>query len=115
MLVPGWARTQNAGETPVVARTSEWKELTDGNEEKDTAPGTDRGRGNRRRRAHHHSKKQQEQADDQAYADDEQDDTQYAPAPADPTDQIEHLAKLHESGALTDEEFAAAKAKALGI
>ena len=64
--------------------------------------------------AHHHAKKQQE-ADDQAYADDEQDETQSAPAPADPTDQIEHLAKLHESGALTDEEFAAAKAKALGI
>jgi len=40
---------------------------------------------------------------------------QYAPAPADPADEIEHLAQLHTSGALTDEEFAAAKAKALGI
>ncbi|MGZ6544650.1 MAG: SHOCT domain-containing protein [Actinomycetota bacterium] len=39
---------------------------------------------------------------------------QYAPAPPDPADQIEHLAQLHTSGALTDEEFAAAKAKALG-
>ena len=39
---------------------------------------------------------------------------QYAPPPVDPADEIEHLAKLHESGALTDEEFAAAKAKALG-
>jgi Short C-terminal domain len=39
---------------------------------------------------------------------------QYAPPPADPADQIEHLAQLHESGALTDEEFAAAKANALG-
>ena len=39
---------------------------------------------------------------------------QYAPPPADPADQIEHLAQLHASGALTDEEFAAAKAKALG-
>ena len=39
---------------------------------------------------------------------------QYAPPPADPADEIEHLAKLHESGALTDEEFAAAKAKVLG-
>ena len=40
-----------------------------------------------------------------------------APAPAeeDPTAQIEKLAQLHASGALTDEEFAAAKAKALGI
>ena len=40
---------------------------------------------------------------------------QYAPAPPDPADQIEHLAQLHTSGALTDEEFAAAKSKALGI
>jgi succinate dehydrogenase/fumarate reductase flavoprotein subunit len=40
-----------------------------------------------------------------------------APAPAeeDPAAQIEKLAQLHASGALTDEEFAAAKAKALGI
>jgi len=39
------------------------------------------------------------------------------PAPAaDPTTQkINELAQLHASGALTDEEFAAAKAKALGI
>ena len=28
--------------------------------------------------------------------------------------QIDHLAQLHESGAMTDEEFAAAKAKVLG-
>ncbi len=34
------------------------------------------------------------------------------PAP-DPYDQIEHLAALHASGALTDEEFAAEKAKVL--
>jgi hypothetical protein len=40
---------------------------------------------------------------------------QYAPPPADPADEVEHLAQLHESGALTDEEFAAAKAKALGL
>jgi hypothetical protein len=64
--------------------------------------------------AHHRAKRQQQEADDQGYAD-EQDETQYAPAPVDPADQVEHLAKLHESGALTDEEFAAAKAKALGI
>ncbi len=39
------------------------------------------------------------------------------PAPAgDPTvEKINELAQLHASGALTDEEFAAAKAKALGI
>ena len=58
--------------------------------------------------------RQQEQADDQAYAD-QQDETQYAPPPLDPADEIEHLAKLHESGVLTDDEFAAAKAKVLGI
>jgi hypothetical protein len=44
----------------------------------------------------------------------------YAPAPAagPPSDSIaelKRLARLHESGALTDQEFAAAKARALGI
>jgi hypothetical protein len=53
-------------------------------------------------------------ADDQAPADDGQDQAQYAPPPADPADEIEHLAQLHTSGALTDDEFAAAKAKILG-
>jgi hypothetical protein len=39
-----------------------------------------------------------------------------AGAPADSTSaQINELVALHASGALTDEEFAAAKAKALGI
>jgi hypothetical protein len=37
------------------------------------------------------------------------------PPPADPADQIQHLAELHASGALTDEEFTAAKAKILGV
>jgi hypothetical protein len=38
------------------------------------------------------------------------------PAPVDPTvEKISQLAELHASGALTDEEFAAAKAQALGI
>jgi hypothetical protein len=42
-----------------------------------------------------------------------------APAPAaapsgDATAELERLAGLHQSGALTDEEFAAAKAKVLG-
>jgi hypothetical protein len=37
-------------------------------------------------------------------------------APIDPTvEKINQLAQLHASGALTDEEFAAAKAQALGI
>ena len=75
--------------------------------------------------AHHEDKKagEQQQADDQAPADDQQDQApadngqdqaQYAPPPADPADEIEHLAQLHTSGALTDEEFASAKAKILG-
>ena len=44
-----------------------------------------------------------------------------APPPPAPTsgdtqaDEIQRLADLHASGALTDEEFAAAKANALGI
>jgi hypothetical protein len=44
---------------------------------------------------------------------------QYAPAPAeaedDATTQLQNLAALHTQGVLTDEEFAAAKAKILGI
>ena len=56
---------------------------------------------------------------------DEQDAQQYAqqapppPAAAPPEDdataQLQNLAQLHAQGVLTDEEFAAAKAKALGI
>jgi hypothetical protein len=38
-----------------------------------------------------------------------------APAAADPMAEIQKLAQLHAAGALTDEEFAAAKAKILGI
>ena len=34
--------------------------------------------------------------------------------PPDPADELEHLAQLHASGVLTDEEFASAKAKVLG-
>ena len=70
--------------------------------------------------AHHEATKAGEQAydeapaDDQAPAGDGQDQAQYAPPPADPADEIEHLAQLHASGALTDEEFAAAKANILG-
>ena len=63
---------------------------------------------------HHEATKAGEQAYDEAPADDGQDQAQYAPPPADPADEIEHLAQLHTSGALTDEEFAAAKAKILG-
>jgi hypothetical protein len=55
-----------------------------------------------------------QQADDAPPADEDQEQAQYAPPPADPADEIEHLAQLHASGALTDEEFTAAKAQALG-
>jgi membrane protease subunit (stomatin/prohibitin family) len=34
---------------------------------------------------------------------------------ADPTEELAKLGRLHESGVLTDDEFAAAKAKILGI
>jgi hypothetical protein len=72
--------------------------------------------------AHHAATRagEQQQADDQAPADDQQDQApaddqaQYAPPPADPADEIEHLAQLHTSGALSDEEFTEAKAKILG-
>jgi Short C-terminal domain len=37
-----------------------------------------------------------------------------APTEPDPLEQLEKLAKLHDEGALTDEEFAAQKAKLLG-
>jgi len=65
--------------------------------------------------AHHQATKrnQQDQADD--YAADSQEQTGAVPPAADPADEIEHLAQLHSSGALTDDEFAAAKAKILGL
>ena len=37
-----------------------------------------------------------------------------APAEPDPMEQLQKLAQLHEQGILTDEEFAAQKAKILG-
>jgi hypothetical protein len=74
--------------------------------------------------AYHQGKKHgrnegEEQYEDDGYQDQQQ-ATQYAPAPpasSGPTavdlEEIEKLAKLHESGALTDGEFSAAKAKLL--
>ena len=67
--------------------------------------------------AHHEGRRPRRPTEacyDQAPADDGQDQAQYAPPPADPADQIEHLAQLHASGALSDEEFTAAKANILG-
>ena len=92
----------------------------------DTAAGAHCRGGCRGAVAHHEAKKyggQQPAYDDQAAAgdyqdqaaaDDQQDQAQYAPPPADPADELEHLAQLHASGVLTDEEFAAAKAKIIG-
>jgi hypothetical protein len=60
--------------------------------------------------AHHRAVRGQQDAEDAEY----QDQTQYAPPPATSADEIEHLAQLHSSGVLTDDEFAAAKAKVLG-
>lgn len=56
--------------------------------------------------------------DQQQYAQEEQQYAQEAPPPPaedDATAQLQNLAKLHTQGVLTDEEFAAAKAKILGI
>ncbi len=64
--------------------------------------------------AHHEDKGYAEQPADQAPADYEPGPPQYAPPPLSPADQIEHLAQLHASAVLTDDEFAAAKAQALG-
>jgi len=66
--------------------------------------------------AHHANRNAAEQEPDDDYQEQDpgQDQAQYAPPPADPADELEHLAQLHASGVLTDEEFAAAKAKVLG-
>jgi uncharacterized membrane protein YebE (DUF533 family) len=63
-----------------------------------------------------HRRTQQNQYNDQAQAPPPQEaPAPAAPAPTDATAELERLAKLHESGALNDEEFAAAKAKLLGL
>ena len=65
--------------------------------------------------AHHRDTvNSEQQAEEEPPAEDDQGQDQYAPPPADPADEIEHLAQLHASGALTDAEFTAAKAQALG-
>jgi hypothetical protein len=63
--------------------------------------------------AHHRDKVNMQQ--DAAEADAQmQQMQQYAPPPVDTVDQLEHLAQLHASGVLTDDEFAAAKAQVIG-
>jgi membrane protease subunit (stomatin/prohibitin family) len=61
--------------------------------------------------------------DQQAYEQQQQQAAAQAPAPAaapepaedEATAQLKNLANLHSQGILTDDEFAAAKAKVLGI
>ena len=64
-----------------------------------------------------------EPEDEQGYGEDEQGYDAPPPAPPPPaaaapagdaTSALERLASVHDSGALSDEEFAAAKAKVLG-
>jgi putative oligomerization/nucleic acid binding protein len=63
----------------------------------------------------------QDQANEQASAAYQATQAAQAPAPAealvsaDSTAELERLAKLHESGALSDTEFTAAKSRLLGI
>ena len=65
-----------------------------------------------RRQAAKYDQQEQEQ-----YAQQPQQPQQYAQEPPedDSTAQLQNLAALHTQGVLTDEEFAAAKAKILGI
>ena len=67
-------------------------------------------------RVHHRQAARYAEQDDQAYA--QQQAAAAAPPPPaedDATAQLQNLANLHAQGVLTDEEFAASKAKILGI
>ena len=70
------------------------------------------GRVQRRQAAKYDEQQQQEQ---QQYAQQQPQYAQEAPPEDDDTAQLQKLAALHTQGVLTDEEFAAAKAKILGI
>ena len=52
---------------------------------------------------------------DQQMAQQQASEAQQAPPADDKTAELQNLAQLHNQGVLTDEEFAAAKAKLLGI
>ena len=90
------------------------KEFTDGIQETSKAPRADRRRSYRcggcapGAATSPTSRRQMTQAPTEEYG------TAAAPPPANPADELQQLAKLHASGALTDEEFAAAKAKIIG-
>ena len=63
-----------------------------------------------RRQANKYDEQQAQQAPPPAYA-----DAPEAPAESDDSVKLQELAKLHADGVLTDEEFAASKAKILGL
>ena len=71
--------------------------------------------------ARRQANKYDQQAEAQAYEQQQQAPQQYAPPPAaapaedETIAKLQEYAKLHASGVLSDEEFAAAKAKILGI
>jgi type II secretory pathway pseudopilin PulG len=69
-----------------------------------------------RRQAARYDQQDQQQYEQQQY-EQQQQYAQAPPPPAeeDPVAQLAQYAKLHEQGVLTDEEFASAKAKILGI
>ena len=67
------------------------------------------GRVQRRQASKWDAQDQQQDAQEQQYA------PEAPEAEDDSTAQLQNLAKLHTQGVLTDEEFAAAKAKILGI
>jgi hypothetical protein len=58
---------------------------------------------------------QEQEAYNQQQAAYEQQPAAQAPPADDPMAEVQKLAQMHQQGILTDEEFAAAKAKALGI
>jgi membrane protease subunit (stomatin/prohibitin family) len=58
---------------------------------------------------------QDQAAYDQQMAQQQASQPQQAPPADDKTAELQNLAQLHSQGVLTDEEFAAAKAKLLGI
>jgi hypothetical protein len=73
-----------------------------------------------RRQANKWDQQDQQQYEQQQYEQQQQQQQQQAAQPApeaedEATAQLQNLAKLHTQGVLTDEEFAAAKAKILGI
>jgi membrane protease subunit (stomatin/prohibitin family) len=71
------------------------------------------GRVARRQNARWEAQDQQQYDQQQQYA--PPPPAEAAPAADDQAAQLQNLAQLHQQGVLTDEEFAAAKAKLLGI